>query len=327
MFNKIQSKLDEQLKKINLFGSSEDNDGSQLSNQSLINQIEAHFKRGMERDSFDDQLIYDCNFLVLMRPEDYQKAELRLPQIVEGLVKRFYKIIQKKKVKYARYQPLGNYWYFQFCPQEQDPQNQTIEEGKVVIISTATSLKQDWGETLQQNLLSSELLNVSINGKHSKYSKYDLNLETLGGIDILEKGKMRLKFNSQLLFTDGDILKEEKKEIAAYARLSFEQNYSKKSYSIIGNYVEVGLAKRANEDSNASRLNIYEPNSALQQEHFAVRYDKESNTFYIALFAPAMINEERLKVSGDKSQPEWHRLKQKSSILCGMFQINFEALT
>lgn len=310
-------KLQTLINRINIFGD-KSSDSTGLTNQSLVKQIESHFLNRLEHQSFDNQMLYDCSFLVIMAPDDYHRAKLRFPQIVKGVVTRFYKVIQKKKSKYKEYLPAGNYWYFQFIPLPQDTQ---AKDGTVTIISTATSLKQDWGETLNQNLISSELINVSVNGQHSKYSKYDLNLETLGGVDVLEVGKMRLKFNKQLLFSDEDILKEE-----AFGTLSFEQNYTKKSYNIVSNYVEVGLAKRKEEGITTSRLNIFEPNSSLQQDHFAIRYDMGHNAFYIALFAPARVNEELLTVSKDKNNPEWHRLKQKSSILCGMFQVNFEAL-
>lgn len=311
--------------KLNLFGDGVARSAG-LSNQLLISQLEKAFVEVMNRESFDDQLMYDCSFLILMRPEDYHRSELRLPRIVEGIVRRFYKIIEKKRTRYANYQPMGNYWYFHFCPQENGPDKKEIPEGKVHIVSTPTTLKQDWGEVLDQNLISSGLISVSLNGKHSKFSKYDLNMDALGGIDILEKGKLRLKFNPELVFSSGDFAKDEPKETNALGVLSFEQNHTRKSYNIISDQVDVGMAAGPTELSSTARLNIFEPDGNLQREHFRIRYDKNTKIFYIALFGPARVNEERLSESVDKSNPVWHRLKQRSAILCGMFQVNFEAL-
>ena len=280
----------------------------------------------MERESFDDRLMYDCSFLILMRPEDYYRVEVRLPQIIEGIVSRFYKIINKKKSIYTHYQPLGNYWHFHFCPQETDLDNKEITEGKIQIISTPTSLKQDWGETLDNNLLTSSLISVSVNGKHSKYSKYDLNMDSLGSVDIIEKGRMRIKFNPELVFKKEDLNKNEEPKLNAFAILSFEQNKTKKSYNMIHSVVNVGMAKESNEGSTSTRLNIWMPDSDLQRDHFRIKYDEATRIFYIAIFAPARVNEEKISESVDKENPVWHRLKQKSSILCDLFQISFEAL-
>lgn len=325
MFNKIKTQLEKGLDKLQLFGADSSNvDG--LSNQSLVNQIEKNFIQVMERESFDDRLMYDCSFLILMRPEDYYRVEVRLPQIIEGIVSRFYKIINKKKSIYTHYQPLGNYWHFHFCPQETDLDNKEITEGKIQIISTPTSLKQDWGETLDNNLLTSSLISVSVNGKHSKYSKYDLNMDSLGSVDIIEKGRMRIKFNPELVFKKEDLNKNEEPKLNAFAILSFEQNKTKKSYNMIHSVVNVGMAKESNEGSTSTRLNIWMPDSDLQRDHFRIKYDEATRIFYIAIFAPARVNEEKISESVDKENPVWHRLKQKSSILCDLFQISFEAL-
>ena len=325
MFNKIKTQLEKGLDKLQLFGADSSNvDG--LSNQSLVNQIEKNFIQVMERESFDDRLMYDCSFLILMRPEDYYRVEVRLPQIIEGIVSRFYKIINKKKSIYTHYQPLGNYWHFHFYPQETDLDNKEITEGKIQIISTPTSLKQDWGETLDNNLLTSSLISVSVNGKHSKYSKYDLNMDSLGSVDIIEKGRMRIKFNPELVFKKEDLNKNEEPKLNAFAILSFEQNKTKKSYNMIHSVVNVGMAKESNEGSTSTRLNIWMPDSDLQRDHFRIKYDEATRIFYIAIFAPARVNEEKISESVDKENPVWHRLKQKSSILCDLFQISFEAL-
>lgn len=326
MFDKLKSQIERGISRLNMFGSDSDVASEGLSIQTLVNLLETNFIKVMNRDSYDDQLLYDCSFLILMRPEDYHRLEVRLPQIVEGVVRRFYAVINKKKSKYSNYQPLGNYWHFHFCPQETDLDKAEIEEGKIIIISTATSLKQEWGETLENNELTSSLMSVSINGKTSKYSKYDLNMDALGSVDILAKGRMRLKFNPELIFKTDDFDKKEEKKIDAFAILSFEQNKTKKSYNMIRNTVDIGMATEAQEVSTTGRLNIWMPDAPLVRDHFRIKYDEETRIFYIALFAPARINEEKFSESVDLDNPVWHRLKQKSSILCGLLQINFEAL-
>uniref|UniRef100_UPI0039A74186 hypothetical protein n=1 Tax=Ornithobacterium rhinotracheale TaxID=28251 RepID=UPI0039A74186 len=324
MFDNLIKKIEFYLAKIKIFNSDVINEN--LTNQELINQIADNFESVMNRESFDSHLIYDCSFLIMMRPEDYYRIEMRLPLIVEGLVNRFYKIIARKKSNYSEYKPLGNYWHFHFCPQEQGIENKEIPYGKVEIISTPTSIKQDWGETLDSDLISSSLISVSVNGKHSKYSKFDLNFNNISNVDILEKGRMRVRFNENLIFDKSDLNKKDDIENQTLAKLSYELKGKKWEYKMISNQIEVAQSKNENEKSTNKRLSIYCPNNGLEDKHFILKYERSSNQFKIALLAPARVNGEKLMVNSDMNNLDWTTLKQQSKILCGLIQFNFEAL-
>ena len=78
--------------------------------------------------------------------------------------------------------------------------------------------------------------------------------------------------------------------------------------------------------STATLLCINEPSGSLQKEHVMIRYDDAARAFYIALFADAFVNEQRLELSRVGENPVWHPLKSESSIVCGIFQLDFKAL-
>lgn len=77
--------------------------------------------------------------------------------------------------------------------------------------------------------------------------------------------------------------------------------------------------------STATLLCINDPSDSLQKEHVMIKYDDNARAFYIALFADAFVNEERLALSRVGENPVWHPLKNNSAIVCGTFQIDFKA--
>lgn len=311
-----------------LFGrSNQEEEAEELTNQALVDQLEQAFRAVAKRESFDNRLIYDCSYLILMRREDYNRMEVRLPQLAEGIVRRFYHVIKEKKQEFPHYNPISNYWYFQFVGKEAIQGEGGIAKGKVEVISAPVAIKQEWGDFLQENLVSSRPISVSLNGKHSKYSKFDMNLDFLNGVDVLDRGKIRIRFHPSLDFDARRDQSEDNgsKVEGALARLTFEQHKSKKTFNMTLPELSVGLASQPNESSTNSRLNIYEP-SSLDPNHFKIKYEASGRLFYIALFSEARVNEIKLPLSPDQDHLIWHRLKQHSKILCGLFQIEFEAL-
>ena len=108
----------DKLKKWLLPDDEEEQDEVRLTNQALVDQVLVSFKETVERESFNKRMMYDCSYLILMRPEDYKHAELRLAGITEGILDEFYDYIEQRKTQYPRYEPIGNYWDFQYCPSE-----------------------------------------------------------------------------------------------------------------------------------------------------------------------------------------------------------------
>ncbi|MBO9572416.1 MAG: hypothetical protein J7497_09440, partial [Chitinophagaceae bacterium] len=74
-------------------GEEEEEETVRLTNQALVDQVLTSFKETVERESFNRRMMYDCSYLILMRPEDYKHAELRLAGITEGILDEFYDYI------------------------------------------------------------------------------------------------------------------------------------------------------------------------------------------------------------------------------------------
>ncbi|WP_346239164.1 hypothetical protein ABDK00_010530 [Niabella insulamsoli] len=298
----------------------EDQDERRLTNQTLVDQVVSSFKETIERESFNKRMMYDCSYLILMRPEDYHHAELRLAGITEGILDEFYAYINEKKNQYPRYDPIGSFWDFQYCPAEKGIDNSDIEPGSVQVVSAPTSEKS-WME------LSSEQIKVSVSTKHSKYSKYDLNPNTFANIDILSKGHFRVKFNKDLFAVEASAVNANSSTSAKKDKLATIQFViNKQRYSFPMREKQLKITKAVEGlTSTATLLCINEPSGSLQKEHVMIKYEEGSRLFYVALFADAFVNEQKLELSRIGESPVWHPLKNDSTIVCGIFQLDFKA--
>lgn len=301
-----------------------------LTNQELVNKVNTCFSEIIARESFNDRMLFDCSFLILMHPDDYTHAELRLPFITDGIVEGFYKIITQKESKYPVVKPLARYWYFQYCPSVRLTAEQPIEPGNIFIISTATVANDDWSPVTTDNNYK-----VSLNGKDSKYSKFDFDVSVLSNVDIIKKGKFRIPIVLNINSNPGKITTKPAvpaplPTVTAHnqelAKIYFMEGKKRMSFQMLSMQIEVGKAKSNDEHSTTKKLSVFTNDRDLQQHHFSIRFDEKSRLFYIAVFAPTRVNEELLTVSSSTESPTWQQLKQKSAILCGtLFQFDFEA--
>lgn len=321
------------LKKIQTMLSNSDGDvlsDTKFTNQKLVDKVEEAFIAVLKRDSVDDRLIYDCNFMIVVSSEIYDRVALHAPSLAKSIVKRFYKVLKKSMVNKSHFTPIGNYWDIQFVPKEF---LSGADFGDIEIISQVTA-KKSWVETLKSE---ASIGSVSINGKHSKYTKWDINPDAMQGVDIVEKGRIRILFNKKLeLNEESDMVNHAKPGQTAekqsnetnenLAQIKFDENGTKMEFFMKKNILTIGRASSTNEKTTLSKLVILTQDTTLKENHFQIKYDVDSRIFYIAAYAPAIVNGEQIKVSYSIENPQWHSLKQKSNILCGLYHIQFKAL-
>ena len=319
------------LKKI-FFPKEEITNSSELSNQYLINKIEKAFREVMERDSFDDRLLFDCDYLVILPPEVYNRIEVNSKIIIEGIIKRFYKVIEQEK-EGKQYIPLAKEWCIQFIPRDFESGKKDETQEPMTVISNPVPIK--WQEAKQE-----ELQKVSINGKHSSYSNWDLNDLILSNVNMLEKGKGFVKFNPNLVI-DGDYVpnqegNQNKSQSTGnhgqiettergLAKIGFFEGGGRLSFTMKQELLVVGKGQKG-ELSKPGYLPIETTDRGLRQNHFHIKYVPAERGFYLATFAPIRVNEEALSISQSTDNPIWHPLTAKSAIICGLTQFDFEVL-
>lgn len=320
------------------FGKSNDNEWNSISNQQIVEKIEKVFTEILKRDSVYERMIFDTDFLILVPPATYERVSLQAPALAKPIINKFYEVIRKQTARYTDYTPLANYWNLQFAQKEFG--NNVPKNEQIIIISKVTA-ERDWSETLKSEGAAEK---ISINGKHSKYSNWDINDEILQKIDILERGKVRVRFNKNLLFED-DKTQQQKAPISnvvtstsnatpkssaanapqeGLAQIKFRENEKNMNYTMRENHISIGKAA-INEKSTLKKLVIHNNENGFEENHLQIRYDPGTRIFYIAVFAPTRVNEQSLQIS-PITNPVWHTLTQNASILCGFYSIRFQAL-
>ncbi len=320
------------------FGKDNDTEWNSISNQQIVEKIEKVFTEILKRDSVYERMIFDTDFLILVPPGTYERVSLQAPALAKPIINKFYEVMRKQAVKYTDYTPLANYWNIQFAQKEfgKDlPRNEQI-----LIISKVTA-ERDWSETLKSEGAADK---ISINGKHSKYSNWDINDEILQRIDILERGKVRVRFNKNLVFEE-DKTQQQKPPVTnvstpistqtsknsttsvpqeGLAQIKFRENDKNMNYTMRENHISIGKAT-GNEKSSLKKLVIHTNESGFEENHLQVRFDPNTRIFYVAVFAPTRINEQSVQIS-PITNPVWHTLTQNASILCGFYSLRFQAL-
>lgn len=313
-----------------IFSDRENEEGGALTNQMIVDKVEKAFVSVLKRQSVDDQMLYDCNFMITIPTEHYDSVSLAAPVIAKTIVKRFYKVIKENLKKRPNYTPISEYWNFEFVPKELTGD---IESSGIEIMSQLTTEKS-WGTTLSDK---DSIGTTSLNGKHSRYQRWNINPNILKNIDILERGKVRIPFNNDLEFVESNMQSQQTDRSTAsakpsnesmedLAKLYFEESGMGMEFPMRREQIMVGRNTSNTDKSSYEKLFIRTQDSSLSREHFYIHYEQKEGRFYIAVFAHTVVNGELLKTSSSKERPNWVALKQHSHIECGSCKIEFKAL-
>lgn len=309
-----------------LFGSStpfKQSDG--FSNKKLVKMVEDVFTQILIRDSLDDRLIYDSNFMIVVSSEIYDRVSLQAPFIAQSIVKRFYKVIEKHMVNKDEFVPCSTHWHIQFVSGEHIT-NQEESQGEVEIFSQF-AVKTNWVDMFTSEVSSGS---VSLNGKHSRYSNWAINPEIMNNVDVLEKGFVRIPFDlgGNTAFENKEGVRKTEKHLLneELAEIQFEQDGRTLAFKMTTQKLTIGKATSKNDKLQREKLVIHSDNPGLKEDHMQIQYDADSRIFYIAVYANTVVNGEQVKVSYSTDNPTWHSLKQESNIMCGLYRIYFKAL-
>lgn len=250
-------------------------DEKKFSNQRLVDKVVECFKVRLDTCSLSDSLIYDMNFLIFVPSKYFDEVCVHLPILTRSMVKSFYQIIQTERRKRPFYIPLTNFWTFRVAPLDMSE----LGEGDITIFGQATAEKT-WGETLEQD---ANLGSVSINGKHSSYAKFHLNSRLFQGVDALEKGCLRIKFNPALSL-DEPSTKNAKSQARTsnlekdLARITFTSVDGSRCYVMRQKMLRIGKAQGKDDISSQHRLSIHTEEISLVAEHFLLAYQENSRS-------------------------------------------------
>lgn len=312
-----------------LFSSDGISSSNTFTNQLLVDNIEKVFSSIVDRDSVDDRILYDSSFMIVVPEEKYESICLQAPGLSKAIVKRFYKVLKKKKKKKPILTPISANWDFQFVANT----GKDSDESRIMDIYSQVTTKKSWSETLKEE---KSIGSYSLNGKHSNYSNWNVATDFFKNVNILEKGHISIRFNSSLQFADETdtslssgsekVKTNEQNQNEKLALITYDENNSKMEYGMRKPFLTISKATSPNEQLTLDRLSIITDSKSLKENHIEIRYDAGSRLFYIAVYAATTVDGKDVQVSYSNDNPKWHQLKQKSDIYCGMYHIEFRAL-
>lgn len=303
-----------------LFKKEKITNSNEFTNQYLLDKIEEVFTSILKKDSYDDRLLFDCDYIVVLPPDVYKRMEVNSKIIINDIIKRFYKVIKEKKGT-KEYIPMAKEWCIQFVPR--DFKN-TEEANTIPLVEVISSpVPQNWREPKEL-----DFQKVSINGKHSSFSNLNINELLLSNVNMLQKGKGCVKFNPNLVIENmtSHLMDNNEAEESeqGFSCIKFHENGESFIFTMKKNILVIGKGK-PNELSTEEYLPIQTEDRGLKPNHLHIKYNEDERGFYIAVIAPTRVNEKSISISPNTHELKWYPLAKTSAILCGRTQFDFEA--
>ena len=122
------------------FGTREEAGG--LSRKLLVEKVFAEFKRQLEEETTDFQLLFPSSFTIYLSATDFEKRKSGFPFTVKELVNRFNREIRRRmRSGYSDYVAHSQFWFFKF---------NCFPEGGLVVVDGKTVESLSEGEVLIQ---------------------------------------------------------------------------------------------------------------------------------------------------------------------------------
>lgn len=302
-----------------------------IKNTDILNDFKELFLYNIERDSLGDRMLYPMYFNILMHEEDYKDRKSYFPYIVPEIIKALYAIIKEEQSRYKNITPVCKYWVFQFSPcrnggqfDAEDGETNMIDRG--ALIPTALLYNPDLD--IVNNVSVKGNIKVSVKCNNSNVIKNaNINLDALLGIDMLEEGYFRYKFNDKLVFESEQKVSnamDNSKEITANKSELAILTYQKAGYNIEYTMKDSPIYISGKNDERKISTVFKLENEELENGHVQIKY--ENNKFYLCAFGHTRLNEKLVPMSktGDL---QWVDLANNSSILMNSFvSVKFKKL-
>ena len=320
-----------------------------LTNQEIMNIIVKRFEEEIKLRSVGQRMIYPMTFTIVMHNNDFQGRMVEFQLFIPEVVNEFYKIIIKYKEKHNDYTNPANYWTFRFIPSmseemELDGKDIHVEEGKIVIIASIL----DETETNDGN----KSLNVSMPvDKTGIIKKVNINLaafgkfvgtdepitvtwinpeEDINGVNVSplaalpfalqpknpvgssEKSRPQPGFSSLDAVLNGFGIGN------TSAKLAYKLDGQLYTYEINSNECWV-----CGEGAENGKPDIFiVKTNKINNPHLLIRKDTTDGKYYVAAFAPSILETIQLPVSTPE-KPKWTQIEKDVNIIMNGFVVRF----
>jgi hypothetical protein len=268
------------------------------------------FQESISELSFADRVIFYHEYIICFSPPDYNRFMDSnrgiFGFIIKESVKSFYEILQQHRQKGKKVTASGNKWVFRFVS------HPDYEKGDKSFI----------GKLLPGNLhRKEENLRVTFIPRQTGIAQtFDIAEELLKDFTFYSDGYYEITYHDSLLPEETAAPKTP----TYFAR--FETTLPDKQYA--GKKLEYFMKRESimvsGIEETADRPDVFRiPSEWVSSPHLSIRYDKNTDKFFLASFGEKTIVNEIGVENSDKAAPVWSELPMNSRIvLNGIVTIN-----
>lgn len=315
--------FDRLLKKVSVARQDDSKKGTSagtISNQMIVNELKEHFKKELERRSFEQQMLYPLSFEVCLAPCDFD-AHDDFRFIPKQAVIAFYKVIKSYQDKFPQCLPerKGEQWDFNFLRADMKINGCELQQGNLIITS---KLRVEL-PSADKNAPKEEDVSVCIDRSHI-IEEAGFYRGSLDQLEIVSTTHFRIPFNSSLVLDECESDNKEK----IYARLQYKKKDGKRKFFNMASKTLILSGK--SEERDASNI-LKVDSEKVRADHAQIKcFDEgDEKKLRIASFASlgeTLVNGQPVPPS-DYKQPEWVDLPKKSTItLANDIVVDFESL-
>ncbi|MEP7163534.1 MAG: hypothetical protein ABI741_02510 [Ferruginibacter sp.] len=281
-----------------------------LSPDIVYKYIIEKFQESITELSFAGRVIFYHEYIICFSPPDYNKFMDNnkgiFGLIIKESVKSFYNILQQQKQQGKRVTASSNKWVFRFVS------HPDYEKGDKSFI----------GKLLPGNVQpKDDSLRVTFIPRQTGIAQtFDIADEILRDFTFYSEGYYEIPYNDTLVLEDNADAKFPKYFARLETTLPDKQYAGKKlEYLIKNEEITISGIDDAPDQPNVFRI----PSEWVSTPHLSIRYDKETDKFFLSSYGEkTIVNENEIKNS-NKDSPEWTQLPLNSKIvLNGIVSIN-----
>lgn len=283
---------------------------TELTPDLLYKYVNEKFEESIAELSFADRVIFYHEYIICFSQPDYNKFMDNnrgiFGLVIKESVKSFYKVLEQYRQKGKKVTASANKWVFRFVS------HPDYEKGDKSFI----------GKLLPGNVFQKEdNLRVTFIPRQTGIAQtYDIADEILKDFTFYSDGYYEIPYNENLLLDESVDPKKPK----FFARLEAtlpDKQYAGKKLEYFMKSEEIVVAGN---DERSDLPGIFRiPSEWVSTPHLSIRYDKNTDKFFLASFGEKTIVNENEIANSEKDQPVWTELPVNSRIvLNGIVSIN-----
>ncbi|MEO5985277.1 MAG: hypothetical protein ABIP80_07195 [Ferruginibacter sp.] len=285
-------------------------EAASLTPDAVYNYIVEKFQESISQLSFAERIVFYHEYIICFSPPDYnefmdnKKGIFGL--IIQESVKSFYDILQAHRKQGKTVAPSSNKWVFRFVSHPDYAKGDKSFIGKLLP-----------GNVQQKE----ENLRVTFIPRQTGIAQtFDIAEDILKDFTFYSEGYYEIPYHENLVIDETTIARPHK-HIARFETTLPEKQYAGKKLEYLMKSEQILVSGSEEADDQPGIFKI--PSEWVSTPHLAIRYDKNSQKFFLASYGEKTIVNENEVTKSTTADPSWTELPVNSRIvLNGIVGIN-----